>query len=309
MNLQLVIEMLRLIGYVVITLVLDLDKHGIPARRCRRWIIGCLAPGCTVSHQAYLQKAASEIEEAVRQQPLPLAAFLDDGDEDNRAMAQQPCKRGTKRKRSQAPKKPRSEKKPCKARKPSNPNKDIELHDKVWDGRRPAEVPQVLSDISRELSPRELDVTLFDHVVRAEGLSEHEVRLLDVSQSIHRTPTGTTMAPTVTPGGRIVAVPHTEDAPARLVRGLECFGLQGLDTNMFTEAQRSVVHGFPQKQLMSLAGNAYSGPHVSMVMLLCLSLFDFPTSVAQLEGSRKEATHYIYMFKSEVGLDIQMLLL
>ena len=282
-------------------LVLDLDKHGIPARRCRRWIIGWLAPQCTVSHQAYLQKAASEIEEALRQDPMPLAKFLDGGDEDNGAMA-----RGTKRKRENARTKPRSEKKPRKARKPSNRIKYIDLHDQVWDGRRPAEVPQVLSDISNELSPRELDVALFDHVVRAEDLSEHQVRLLDVSQSIHRTPTGTDTFPTLTPGGRIVAFPLPEDdAQARLVRGLECLRLQGLDTNMLTDVERSAAHTFSQKQLMSLAGNAFSGPHVAIVMLICLSLFDVPTSVDQLERSRKEATHS----NSDVDLDIQMLLL
>ena len=131
-------------------------------------------------------------------------------------------------------------------------------------------MPAVLGKVSTELSPRELDVALYNHIAhqdkaQQDGKQQANLLLLDVSQSIHRVPAGLDMAPTVTPGGRLVALPR--DGPARLVRGFECLRLQVLHTDLLSSQQQAAARSFTQKQLQSLAGNAFSGPHVSICLL------------------------------------------
>ena len=288
-NLEMCLECLRLVGYVCITMILDLHEHGIPCKRSRRWILCQLRPTATVAEQAQLQREASQLESAMRQCPGPLSDYLSTSMDD--------AHRGYKRKRIIGKRKVAEGKtSSSKKRRTGKPAKYEDLHDKVWDGKRPATISKPLHAICGELTPRELDIAMYDVEVKApedEAPASGSHRIIDVSQSITRYPSGWDVCPTVTPGARFLV--RQGNADVRLLRGFECLRMQGLPFDLITTEGMTASSKFTQKQLMSLAGNAFSAPHVSVAMVLMLCVFDMPASVADVEALRTEA--FVFVFK------------
>ena len=166
------------------------------------------------------------------------------------------------------------------------------LHEEVWAGRRPDRVPTLIQDMASFLTVREQDVVLFDHTTRREewgGAGSR--RVLDVSQSIHRCPGGTNLVPAVTPGARLLLVELGKDGKncARLLGGFEHLRLQGLDKEMLSKAGQENVHLFAQRDLKCLAGNAFCSNHIGVVAAVMLAIFEFPSSVVELEDMRQQA--------------------
>ena len=85
--------------------------------------------------------------------------------------------------------------------------------------------------VQEELSKREADVILFDVVAHRDKYSDKE-RILDVSQSIGRYPSGTNICPTITPNARMCLI--NRDHP-RLMLGQERLRLQGFDASMASD--------------------------------------------------------------------------
>ena len=79
-NLNLAIKLLRQLGYCVVVLMIDVNKHGIPCRRQHCWMIAKLAPSaCCLESCDSMQRRAEELEVALRKPPLPLSSFFDPG--------------------------------------------------------------------------------------------------------------------------------------------------------------------------------------------------------------------------------------
>ena len=272
-NLEAVTGLLRGLGYVVIVLLMNLDDHGTKCRRNRVWIIAKLEPDATVAQQEILQQQAHFLEAAIRQKPLPLSDFLsptvDDAHADRlprkrKARVQKRSQKVTKPKRSQKVTRPKNQKK-------AKPRKYESLHDEVWDGERPEIMPEQLQEVAPMLTAREVDVALYDFVVgmKDDDMDDNKPRIMDVSQSIHRFPALTDMCPTITPGGRLLMFHQNK---YRLVGGFERLKLQGLDMEHMMPTESMVAaQAFTQKQLHNLAGNAFSGSHVAVVLTVVLA--------------------------------------
>ena len=281
-NLADVLSLLRMIGYIVVHFVLDHCHHGVPGHRNRLWIIAKLAPLASIADQEFAQMQASQLELALRQDPEPLSAFLDPAEDDMHAP----------QKRRQAPRAKAKSKSKCKAKAKAKVLAYKAKHDAVWGGERPAELPALFEGVKDFLTDRELDVALYDYVMREDEYEEGCTRFLDVSQSIDRCPRFNDMLPTITPAGRFLMINTSgeEARPVRLVRAFECMRTQGFDgRTMLSDEQYQHMDAYCQKTLQNMAGNAFSGFHIAAVALLSLVLFDIPTTVSELEELRAEA--------------------
>ena len=69
--------------------------------------------------------------------------------------------------------------------------------------------------------------------------------------------------------------------------GIEALRLQGLFETMVPNS--GAVHTFSNAELQSLAGNAFSAAHVQVAMLVMLTAFSMPTSMAEIEELRDAA--------------------
>ena len=218
-NLRLLVKLLRALGYSVVVLVLDLSLHGVPCRRKRTWILAKLDPSnCSVAACTALQAAADQLELSLRQPMQALDSFLF---ADDALPQQQP---GRKRNAEGAM---GAFAKRIKWR---------ATHAAMWAEKGfvvPTQLPEPLQAmvVQEELSKREADVILFDVVAHRDKYSDKE-RILDVSQSIGRYPSGTNICPTITPNARMCLI--NRDHP-RLMLGQERLRLQGFDASMASD--------------------------------------------------------------------------
>ena len=277
-NLSTILSLLRMIGYLVVTIVTNIRDHGTPCSRNRIWILCKLAPRASISEQEFAQKRASEIEEMLRQEPEDLSEFLCP-EEDN---VHQPLR--PKPKRKAAPKKlPKRKAAPKKAL------RYIQKHKDIWAGQEPKESPAIFKDLKQVLTPRELDVAVYDYVVRDHEYEVGVERFLDVSQSIDRCPRENGALPTVTPGAVIVMIRREEPSEARLIRSFEKMRMQGFHTKMLTETGKAEAYKYSQKVIANLAGNAFAANHIGLAAIVSLLLFEVPSSVQELEELRNQA--------------------
>ena len=134
---------------------------------------------------------------------------------------------------------------------------------------------------------------------------------VNVSQSIHRMPTGFDIVPTLTPHTQTLllcppelepphglqdaqdAQPHEQpeldvSSSSRPLFGLEMLRLQGLDISHLEE---QIVQQFSDAQCADLAGNSFSSSAVQFALVVCLTIFGdlIPDSVESLEALRTAA--------------------
>ena len=170
------------------------------------------------------------------------------------------------------------------------------LHKKAWEEferktgtKRPTELPRHLQYLNTEglASARELDVALMDFaknpIKYMPGIPR---RILDLSQGILRAPNGSGVCPTITPGSRAHFI--NQDRP-RALSGLERLRLQGFSLDMTCRGGEAALQQFSERQLADLAGNAFSGSHVSVVLLIAMAMFKMPKSLDELHALQNEA--------------------
>ena len=301
-NLKLVKRMLRSLGYVVISVILDLLLHGTPCRRRRVWILAVLAPKLSLSDEACdsLQKRAEELESVLRQSPLPLSMFLHDDVDEPDEKPQERGRRGTKRKAQHCGRS--INKKPKVA-------KWVTLHNVVWKEYKHttgSEPPKVLPphlqhlETSRLATAREIDVGLMDFMKHASAYVPGSAeRIVDLSQSITRAPATSGFCPTLTPGSRAHLLSR---ARPRALSGLERLRLQGFSPDMAT-GRADAVKQFSERQLADLAGNAFSATHVAIAMLLSLVLFKMPQQLEDLDALQREAAFVDWLASPSTFVD------
>lgn len=109
-------------------------------------------------------------------------------------------------------------------------------HNKQWetmDASNP-DLPEPLLRmiVEHEISPREMDVALYDRVVHSAAYEPHAgSRIVALSQSKMRYPAGSDLCPTVTPGSRLALLSRPEP---RFVVGQERLALRGFWPDMAT---------------------------------------------------------------------------
>ena len=217
-NLNMAVKCFRALGYCVVVLTLDLSKHGVPCRRKRTWILARLDPTNSgeAACSAY-QQAADTLELSLRQPPLPLDRFLFPDD----AL---PCRKAPKKRKLEGSAEPFA-----------NRMKWVAAHKARWakaSVNKPDELPAALMGMVAEhqLSGREVDLALYD---RASNSSKYEEtskeRVIDLSQSISRYPSGTGVVPTITPNARLALVGRRNP---RFIVGQERLALQGFVAEM-----------------------------------------------------------------------------
>ena len=151
-------------------------------------------------------------------------------------------------------------------------------------------MPRIVTDLEGKLRPREKDIALFDCTVRAEqyeSMGPQDVRFVDLSQSIGRSPTGWNVCPTVTPGAKVMVVNGDR---SRMLHPFEALRFQGLGLNMLSDKGAQAIANLTEKQLQSLAGNAFSSNHVCVAAIISLIVFDFPETIDGLEALRAQAS-------------------
>ena len=309
-NLAMVLKLLRLAGYIVVTLVLDLESHGTRCRRSRVWILAKLSPLATVAMQEQAQQRADDLEKMLRQSPQPLPLFVD---VDN--TAQWKCK-GARAKAAAKPKAKAAVKPKAKAdAKPKSSRTSAkrswqDLHEEVWaeieDGMPaplPAKFRKLANELEAHLTPRECDVAVYDFVTNKEeyeNMGPEDMRFLDVSQTICRTPSGWNVCPLISPGARTIVVKHDK---ARLLHPFESLQFQGFSHKMLTKKGAESTSKFAGRQLQNLAGNALCSNHVCVAAVLSLIVFDFPETIADLEILRAQASNLIVnrnLFRNQI---------
>lgn len=213
-NLKMAVKLLRALGYCVVVLVLSLERHGVPCRRKRTWILASLDPeNSTVAGCLAAQLEANNVELALRQQPLPMESFLLPDD----ALPQQ--KPGRKRKSDDDPLGGSFAKR----------RKWTAAHKVAWAKKgisKPRVLPEPLSGmVAKEgLSKREAEVALYDRLVHSRAYETSAERIVDLSQSISRYPHGSECCPTITPAARMALLNRKHP---RLMVGQERLALQG----------------------------------------------------------------------------------
>ena len=275
-NVRIIRRLLRALGYVVIVLSLSSVAHGISGRRVRIWIIAVLAPIQSLSDVTCerLQEYAESLDCRVRQAALPLDRLLDD-------IPDEP--RGEKRK---APARVPAQRRGSSSRKKPRIPKWQALHKKVWEQyelktstKRPRELPPHLQylETSRLATAREVDVAFMDFIKNhSKYMPGMPRRIIDFSQGILRAPVGSGDCPTLTPGSRAHLI--NQDCP-RALRGLERLRLQRFSLDMTCSGGEAKPKHFTERQLSDLAGNAFCANHVSIALLVAMTLFKMPRSL------------------------------
>ena len=83
---------------------------------------------------------------------------------------------------------------------------------------------------------------------------------------------------------------------ARMLHPVEALRFQGLGLNMLSGKGAQATANFTEKQLQSLAGNAFSSNHVCVAASIPLIVFDFPKTIDGLEALRAQASDAIIIF-------------
>ena len=171
-------------------------------------------------------------------------------------------------------------------------------HHEWWRGAKKAGVviakrghyakPQFLA--SSSLSARETDLLRVDIVKHAREYDNPKQIFIDVSQGLERYPRQVGSLPCILPGGKIVVVQPSEtrrEPEVRALFGLEALRLQGLHESLVPSP--TPVFSFTDRDLLNLAGNAFSVPHVQLAILCVLTSFLLLATKDEITDRRAEA--------------------
>ena len=153
-----------------------------------------------------------------------------------------------------------------------------------WRGRKPK-----FTD-SGGMTVREKDVVKADIFKFPEDyVAGNEVDVfLDVSQSVDRCPRSLGMTPTILPSGHICIVSPPRSMAllpsCRHLFGLEALRLQGLHESLLPSP--ASIFSFKDCELLHLAGNAFSFPHVQLALLCVMACFNLPGSMEEIAERR-----------------------
>ena len=284
-----IVSDLETLGYMVIVLESDVADRGVPAHRIRVYFIASLNREGDVSYLGDILDNNAKLIELYTQTSAPVALLSDYlvPEEDPLFPLLKRTLNATKK----------------VDKKTSNKKIDwVQLHSKAWReardlmpkaGNGKIIKPKVHSEFG--LTPREKDALQLHIARNPMDHVEGNVVFIDVSQSLYRLPHKVNISPTIMPGGKMFLVekktmessPNKSQHSARRLFGIEALRLQGLFETMVPNP--GAVHTFSNAELQSLAGNAFSAVHVQLAMLVMLTAFRMPTSMAEIEELRDAA--------------------
>ena len=278
-------------GYKVIILQSNSSQHYLPASRDRVWFIGVLDPDPESMFPSWIaQERAEMIEEATRSTGDEPEANVDEylvKYSDPLFYVLEEAKRNEK-----VPKKARQnqiakEKKLKWVKKHGDFWKFMKVDDR-WTGSKPE-----FTD-SGGLTRREADLVKADIFTNDKDYCTDKKVFLDVSQSLDRYPRSLGTVPTILPGGHICIAsrklfPWSTKPEVRDLFGLEALRLQGLHESLVPSP--ASVFSFKDRELLHLAGNAFSFPHVQLALLCVLAGFDMPGSMEEIVERRAMAAN------------------
>ena len=268
-----VIEQLVDLGYIVATVVSDLQHHGVPCRRSRVWFIACLQPWATAEDRARIQASAVKYEVLLRQSaPFDLSSFLlMPGDRDFEHHMQDHL---SKRQKNYW-----------------DGMKWTKLHKKLWlEHRRKPRWPPAMRAMFRTFpfTTRERDALRLE-LARRKGTDNDKYILCDVSQAADRLPRGVGVSPTILPKGKVVICSGLPEP--RPLLGIESLKLQGFDLDMLSTEKKDVaLSSFNGGFYADAAGNAFSVPQCQLAFLIALCIFELPASISEVAERRCAAT-------------------